>query len=105
MTGTGFKYLWFNDFQSQTGDAADNNAGNISIDPQLSTDFLDYSVAITSPTVNSGRKANQVTNDFANNWLLGDRDVAGAEREQGIRVDMGAYESTPEVPIFENGFE
>ena len=105
MTGTGFKYLWFNDFQSQTGDSADNSSGNISLDPQLSSEFLDYSVAITSPTVNAGKKPHQTAIDFPNSWLLGDRDVAGADREQGLKVDMGAFESTPEIPIFKNGFE
>ncbi len=55
--------------------------------------------------VDAGIKANQATNDFANNWSLGNFDLGGADREQGSMVDIGPYESTPETPIFKNGFE
>ena len=42
---------------------------------------------------------------FSLNWSLGLVDLTGNLRNQGIKVDIGAYESSPEIPIFVNGFD
>ena len=105
LFGNGFKYLRHNDIDAQTGMAADNEFGNMSVDPQFVGSKGDYSLKPSSPLIDQGIKPNQATNDFANNWLLGNFDLVGGMREQGNKVDIGAIELTPETPIFMNGFE
>ncbi len=60
--------------------------GNISVPPEFVVG--DYRLAAGSPCINAGTNLP---------WMSGATDRAGNPRVQGGRVDMGAYESVPEV--------
>lgn len=63
--------------------------GNISDPPEFVHEFfMDFHLAVGSPCVNAGTNLP---------WMSGATDRAGNPRLQGGRVDMGAYESVPEV--------
>jgi len=61
--------------------------GNISDPPGFAMDFS-FRLAVGSPCVNAGTNLP---------WMSGATDCAGNPRLHGGRVDMGAYESVPEV--------
>jgi hypothetical protein len=88
--------LFANDLQAVHGTPR-TDLGNLAVDP-LFADVLqgDFRLASASPLINAGL-------DTPNGGLTA-VDLAGAARVQGSHVDVGAYESAPQL-IFQNGFE
>lgn len=84
-------------------------AGNLSQAPVFSNNgFFDYTPVLGSPEVDNGRNPPPfipVPTPFGYDWSLGDFDINGNIRSQSNGVDIGAYEASPEIPIFKNGFD
>lgn len=108
LRGTGDHFLHDNDTEVRVGVTPLTDSGNFSSPPQFDTGILNYTPSLSSPLVNKGRIPPFVVplpTPFQLAWGLGDVDMLGNTRIQGGRVDIGAYESSPEVPIFVNSFE
>ncbi len=98
-------YLYHNNYQSKSG-IYDFESGNLSVDPQLG--LLNFEPDISSPLVDSGYHNPlpiPFPPPFENAWSFGDQDFTGLDRVVNNRVDIGAVEALPELPIFINGFE
>lgn len=103
--GTPTVYLYNNDYQSIEG-FFDFQSGNILEDPQLG--FLNFTPEISSPLVDGGYQITGIIPfppPFHFSWSFGDFDFFSGERVVNNKVDIGAVEALPEVPIFINGFE
>ncbi len=104
----GYEHLYHNNIGSQTA-PADVEVGNISVSP----DFLPYGNAYVprhnSALFNSGYHLPtfiHVPPWFEEDWDHRDYDVTGRNiRIRESLVDMGAFETPYDFPIFENGFE
>ncbi len=104
----GYEHLYHNDIGSQTA-PADVELGNMSVTP----DFLPYGNAYV-PRHNSNLHNTgyhlpifiHVPPWFEENWNHSDYDITGNQiRVRESLVDIGAFETPPDYPIFENGFE
>lgn len=86
----------------------DNQANNYSIEPQFESGFLNFQPTLDSIEINRGGTPPPfipVPTPFGFEWGLGDTDINGNARVQDGKVEIGAFEAAPEVPIFINGFE
>ncbi len=104
----GYEHLYHNDIGSQTA-PADVEVGNLSVTP----DFLPYGNAYVprhnSVLHNTGYHLPtfiHVPPWFEEDWSHSDYDVTGTQiRVREFLVDIGAFETPYDSPIFENGFE
>lgn len=86
LYGTGAQLLYHNDIGVVGGTPADpESEGNLSVDPGFAPGILNFGLAPDSPLVNSGYDLSSAD--------LGGWDIDGAPRDQGLHVDIGAYES------------
>ena len=102
-------YFYNNNYETFFGHV-DYTANNIFVNPMLSQQLLDFTPQPGSPLIDSGMNApNSTANPlpFEQNWDYGDTDFDGDAgfRVVNHRVDIGAIEAPPEIPIFKNGFE
>ncbi len=100
-------YLYNNDFGSRIGNIANNESGNISIEPDFENPgIFDYTPSETSLLINNGIDPNTDIEAFQSSKIniLGDIDFIGSVRTQALKVDIGAFES-PYDRIFKNGFD
>ncbi len=101
-------FLLNNNIEEIIGGEFDSAANNFSIEPQFESGFLNFQPTLSSVEINRGRKPPvfiPVPTPFGFEWDLGDFDVQGELRVQDGRVEIGAFEAAPEVPIFANGFQ
>ncbi|WP_395375894.1 hypothetical protein [Marinicella sp. W31] len=102
-----FAYSYNNNFESFSG-ATNFGANSMSEPPMLAPQLLDFTPQPGSPLINRGLAApNSTLNPppFAENWDYGTVDFDSGLRVVDGRVDIGAVEALPEVPIFKDGFE
>ena len=109
LTAAGSHYVYNNNYQQRLG-TGDFNSGNISLAPQLSPLLLDFTPQPGSPLINQGRSMPSlipIPTPFELGWSYGEEDFDGGifGRVVDGRVDIGAVEAPPEVPIFKDGFE
>jgi len=105
--GEGTYYLYNNNYQEREGVFADD-VDNISLAPLLAPQILDFTPQPGSPLINKGKPEPvplRGFNFFLQGWSYGNSDFDGGDRVVNNRVDIGAVEALPEVPIFEDGFE
>jgi len=106
----GLNYLYNNNYEFGSGFFEDE-ANNMSVQPQLSPFLLNFTPEPGSPLIDRGLQMPDIPAivplTFLEEWDHGAEDF-----DRGIffrvvnnRVDIGAVESPPEVPIFEDGFE
>ena len=108
LRGSGEHFFYNNNTEVRVGITPLAESGNFSSSPQFEIGFLNFKPSLNSPLVNTGKKppfAAPFPIPFQSAWSLGDVDLLGNERLQDGKVDIGAYESSPEIPIFANGFE
>ena len=101
-------YLYNNNIGASAGAAADHESGNLSAPPMLAPQILNFTPQPGSPLINLGRTMPEIVpfpTPFHFGWDHGTSDFDGFSRVFGGRVDIGAVEAPPEVPIFEHGFE
>jgi hypothetical protein len=95
LYGTGAQLLFHNDIGVLGGTPADpNSEGNVSVDPYFAPGILNFSLAPDSPLVNAGYDLSAAD--------IGAWDIDDAPRQQGVHVDIGAYESDV---LMRDGFE
>ncbi len=102
-----FAYFYNNNFETFSG-VVNFSANNMSEIPILAPQILNFTPQPGSPLINNGLAApNSTVNPppFAENWDYGTVDFDGGLRVINGRVDIGAVEALPEVPIFKNGFQ
>ena len=103
--------MYNNNYQSFFGVISNDiqNSGNFTEVPLFDQPgFFDYTPAWSSGEINAGRNPPSfipVPTPFGYEWQLGTTDIAGQQRVQDGRVDVGAFEAAPEVPIFADDFE
>jgi len=105
--GGGDAYLYNNNVGSIIG-GFDIQANNINSTPVFESGFFNYVPRIESGEVNRGRNSPFIIpfpTPFHLNWTTGMTDFNGNPRVQDGKVDIGAFEAAPEIPIFKNGFE
>jgi hypothetical protein len=105
--GEGTYYLYNNNYQEREGVFADD-VDNMSSAPLLGPQILDFTPQPGSPLINKGKPEPvplRGFNFFLQGWSYGNSDFDGGDRVVNNRVDIGAVEALPEVPIFEDGFE
>lgn len=101
----GIHYVYNNDFQTMNS-PAEFQSDNLSVNPMLTLpDLTDFTPLPGSPVINAGLSAPESGSNFEDMWDYGNSDFDGFSRVIDNRVDIGAVEALPEVPIFENGFE
>ena len=106
-SGGDTSYFYNNNVGSIIG-AFDVVDRNISSAPIFEGGFFNYTPALESGEVNKGRRSPTIVPipiPFEFNWSIGSTDFNGNPRVQDGRVDIGAFEAVPEIPIFENGFD
>ncbi len=106
LSGFGDKHLFNNNIEDRFGEAI-SEAGNLSLDPQLSNEWLNFSLTSTSPLVDAGRNPPTFApfpTPFEFLWNLPEFDLSDNPRIQGLSVDIGALE-TPSDILFTDGFE
>lgn len=107
--GEGAFYLYNNNYQNREGVFAIDE-GNISEPPLLAAQPLDFTPQPGSPLINAGKSQPMLLrgfNFFLQSWSYGNLDFDGGILGRVVdgRVDIGAVEALPEIPIFEDGFE
>jgi len=108
LSDNGMVYFYNNNFQTLHGHP-DFPANNMSEPPMLAPQILNFTPMPGSPLIDKGM--NQSNNHlylgelFEDDWSYGSQDFDGFSRVINGRVDIGAVESPPETPIFENSFE
>lgn len=107
LDGDGYIYLYKNNIvKPYTGVMADEEWMNFSSVPIFESGILNYTPALNSDLINSGYIPLFLPpNPFYRNWSLSSTDLAGNNRVEDDFVDVGAYETPKETPIFMNGFE
>ncbi len=105
----GLTYLYNNNYYLGAG-LIEDQANNISEQPLLASPLFDFTPQAGSPLINAGLSMDDplpVSSPFLENWDHGTEDF-----DRGIwvrvvnrRVDIGAVEAPPEVPIFKDGFD
>ena len=101
-------FLSNNDIAVRVGADPISDSGNISLSPELNLGVMIYTPSFNSPLVDAGTKPPENVPfpiPFKWDWNVGLVDFLGNVRTQGSKVDIGAFESAPEMPIFINGFE
>lgn len=101
-------YLYNNNIGATAGATADLESGNLSAPPMLAPQILNFTPQPGSPLINKGRTMPEIIpfpTPFHLGWNHGSSDFDGFSRVIGGRIDIGAVEAPPEVPIFEHGFE
>jgi len=107
LSGNGKHYLSHNDIGLRDGVAPFTNTENISVSPQFAG-IPEFALSQNSPLVNAGIKQPTfvpIPTPFDDDWNVGLFDFYRGDRIQNGKVDIGAVETTPEVPIFMDGFE
>ncbi len=92
-----------NEIDSQSGDPAEEEIGNFSLDPQFLSGTLNYELAFTSPLLEAGLNPT-LDKTFEDAWDLTPVDITGEPRLQGSKVDIGAYERIGDL-IFKDGYD
>jgi hypothetical protein len=91
-------YLFNNNLDVRGGTPPTVSANNINKPNRFESGFLNYVPAPDSYLVDAGRPpcllACPFPTPFANAWSLGNEDILSQLREQGDRVDIGAFESS-----------
>lgn len=108
INGTGQVYFHYNDVGVAVGTVNSSNVGNFSSDPKFNTGILEFTPSYGSPLVNKGYDPPNfvpIPTPFNLAWFEGSVDLLSNTRKQGGKVDIGAIETSPEPPIFINGFE
>jgi hypothetical protein len=104
----GTSYFFNNNFQTLQGHP-DNAGDNMSQTPMLAPQILDFTPVTGSPLIDAGKPAPVLITDppypFEESWGYGSQDFDGFSRVINNRVDIGAVEAPPEIPIFKDGFE
>ncbi len=108
LPSIGTSYFYNNDLQMVKG-TADFEGNNISQSPILAPQILNFTPQPGSPLIDRGLNETVLITDppfpFDEEWSYGSSDFDGFSRVLNGRVDMGAVEAPPEIPIFEDGFE
>jgi len=98
ITMAGDYFLFNNNVDVFTGSTPTVSANNINKPNRFESGFLNYVPAQDSYLVDEGRPpcllACPFPTPFANAWSLGIGDILSQMREQGDRVDIGAFESS-----------
>ncbi|WP_395373604.1 hypothetical protein [Marinicella sp. W31] len=100
-------YLYNNNVGTILG-SFDVQANNINSQPIFGGGFFNYVPELESGEINKGRNSPfivPIPTPFNLAWSTGTTDFSGNLRVQDGRVDIGALEALPEIPIFKNGFE
>ncbi|WP_223789615.1 hypothetical protein [Marinicella meishanensis] len=103
-TGMGQIHVYHN-LLSQAEDNDVFNLNNLTFaNPQFTDDTNNLTPLLSSPLINRGLMPTDHALPLIQNWPLGSQDHNRGPRVQDRRIEIGAFEALPEVPIFATDF-
>jgi len=108
---SGTTYIYNNNYLQRVGPAPEFEGGNLSVDPMLVQAGIDFTPALGSPLIDSGRSEPTppipFPTPFSLDWSHGTQDFYNSllGRVKGEGVDIGAVESNFLDKIFSDRFQ